>query len=127
MRTAHGDVETPAFIPVGTQGAVKGVTNRDLESLGAEILLSNTYRQSSAEPATAARKALTTEKDPENKLLWRFTRARLDADAYNQLIPRIQEAVRSTIPAGARILVVERGDVGDGWSIVQMQQTLIAE
>jgi queuine tRNA-ribosyltransferase len=43
MRTAHGIVETPAFMPVGTQGAVKGVTNRDLESLGAEILLSNTY------------------------------------------------------------------------------------
>src|SRR3954454_5479300 len=43
MRTAHGDVETPAFMPVGTQGAVKGVTNRDLESIGAEILLSNTY------------------------------------------------------------------------------------
>ncbi|HMD37613.1 MAG TPA: tRNA guanosine(34) transglycosylase Tgt [Vicinamibacterales bacterium] len=43
MTTAHGDVETPAFMPVGTQGAVKGVTHRDLEFLGAEILLSNTY------------------------------------------------------------------------------------
>src|SRR5436190_55554 len=43
MTTAHGDVETPAFMPVGTQGAVKGVTHRDLESIGAEILLSNTY------------------------------------------------------------------------------------
>src|SRR6266567_2905327 len=43
MATAHGDVETPAFMPVGTQGAVKGVTHRDLEALGAEILLSNTY------------------------------------------------------------------------------------
>jgi queuine tRNA-ribosyltransferase len=43
MTTAHGTVETPAFMPVGTQGAVKGVTHRDLESLGAEILLSNTY------------------------------------------------------------------------------------
>jgi queuine tRNA-ribosyltransferase len=43
MTTAHGAVETPAFMPVGTQGAVKGVTHRDLESLGAEILLSNTY------------------------------------------------------------------------------------
>src|SRR5436190_12754426 len=43
LTTAHGDVETPAFMPVGTQGAVKGVTNRDLEGLGAEILLSNTY------------------------------------------------------------------------------------
>jgi queuine tRNA-ribosyltransferase len=43
MTTAHGDVETPAFMPVGTQGAVKGATPRDLESLGAEIMLSNTY------------------------------------------------------------------------------------
>src|SRR3954462_4721436 len=43
MQTAHGAVETPAFMPVGTQGAVKGVTHRDLESLGVEILLSNTY------------------------------------------------------------------------------------
>jgi queuine tRNA-ribosyltransferase len=43
MTTAHGAVETPAFMPVGTQGAVKGVTHRDLELLGAEILLSNTY------------------------------------------------------------------------------------
>src|SRR5258707_14519609 len=41
--TPHGDVETPAFMPVGTQGAVKGITHRDLESLGAEVLLSNTY------------------------------------------------------------------------------------
>src|SRR4029453_14507011 len=43
MTTAHGEVETPAFMPVGTQGAGKGLTHRDLESLGAEILLSNTY------------------------------------------------------------------------------------
>src|SRR5256712_11618170 len=43
MTTPHGDVQTPAFMPVGTQGAVKGVTHRDLEQLGADILLSNTY------------------------------------------------------------------------------------
>jgi queuine tRNA-ribosyltransferase len=43
MTTAHGEVQTPAFMPVGTQGAVKGVLHRDLEQLGAEILLSNTY------------------------------------------------------------------------------------
>jgi queuine tRNA-ribosyltransferase len=43
LHTAHGVVQTPAFMPVGTQGAVKGVTHRDLESAGAEILLSNTY------------------------------------------------------------------------------------
>src|SRR5215467_11258805 len=43
MTTAHGRVETAAFMPVGTQGAVKGVTNRDLDALGAEMLLCNTY------------------------------------------------------------------------------------
>jgi queuine tRNA-ribosyltransferase len=43
MSTAHGDVDTPAFMPVGTQGAVKGVLHRDLKAAGAQILLSNTY------------------------------------------------------------------------------------
>jgi queuine tRNA-ribosyltransferase len=43
MRTAHGIVETPAFMPVGTQGAVKAVTQRDLETLGAQVILANTY------------------------------------------------------------------------------------
>src|SRR5262245_30768406 len=43
MTTAHGIVEPPAFMPVGPQGAVKGITHRDLESIGAGIILSNTY------------------------------------------------------------------------------------
>ena len=43
LTTAHGRVETPAFMPVGTQGAVKAITHRDLEGLGAQILLANTY------------------------------------------------------------------------------------
>ena len=43
MTTPHGRVETPAFMVVGTQGAVKAITHQDLEGAGAEILLSNTY------------------------------------------------------------------------------------
>jgi queuine tRNA-ribosyltransferase len=43
VRTPHGLVQTPAFMPVGTRGAVKGVTQRDLEDLDAEIILGNTY------------------------------------------------------------------------------------
>jgi len=43
MTTAHGVVQTPAFMPVGTQGAIKGLLPRDLESVGAEIMLANTY------------------------------------------------------------------------------------
>jgi queuine tRNA-ribosyltransferase len=43
LETAHGPVETPAFMPVGTRGAVRGVTQRDLRDAGAAILLANTY------------------------------------------------------------------------------------
>lgn len=43
LRLPHGVVETPVFMPVGTRAAVKGVTNQQLESLGAEIILGNTY------------------------------------------------------------------------------------
>jgi queuine tRNA-ribosyltransferase len=41
--TPHGVVETPAFMPVGTRGAVKAMTPRDLEDVGAQIILGNTY------------------------------------------------------------------------------------
>ena len=43
LRTPHGVVQTPVFMPVGTRGAVKAITHRDLEELGAEIILGNTY------------------------------------------------------------------------------------
>jgi queuine tRNA-ribosyltransferase len=43
FETPHGSVETPAFMPVGTQGAVKGVLHRDVADAGASIILGNTY------------------------------------------------------------------------------------
>ena len=43
LTTPHGVVQTPAFMPVGTRAAVKSITQRDLEDLGAEIILGNTY------------------------------------------------------------------------------------
>jgi queuine tRNA-ribosyltransferase len=43
LRTPHGIVQTPAFMPVGTRGAVKALTHRDLLDTGAEIILGNTY------------------------------------------------------------------------------------
>ena len=42
-RTPHGVFQTPAFMPVGTQGTVKAIRHPDLEDAGAEIMLSNTY------------------------------------------------------------------------------------
>jgi queuine tRNA-ribosyltransferase len=43
ITTAHGVIETPAFMPVGTQGSVKGVSPRELRELNAQIILGNTY------------------------------------------------------------------------------------
>jgi queuine tRNA-ribosyltransferase len=43
VATAHGVVHTPAFMPVGTQAAIKGVHHDDVSASGAEILLGNTY------------------------------------------------------------------------------------
>ena len=43
LSTAHGEIETPVFMPVGTAGTVKGVGPDDLEALGARIILANTY------------------------------------------------------------------------------------
>jgi queuine tRNA-ribosyltransferase len=43
MTTPHGVVQTPAFMPVGTRGAVKAVTAQQLQEVGAEIILGNTY------------------------------------------------------------------------------------
>ena len=43
LTTAHGAIETPAFIPVGTQGSVKAVSPRELRELDAQIILGNTY------------------------------------------------------------------------------------
>src|SRR6185295_8625979 len=41
--TSHGRVQTPAFMPVGTQGTVKGLSPDDVRDTGAEIVLGNTY------------------------------------------------------------------------------------
>jgi queuine tRNA-ribosyltransferase len=43
LQTAHGVIETPAFMPVGTQGVVKAVTAQHLDEIGAQIILGNTY------------------------------------------------------------------------------------
>ena len=43
LQTAHGSVETPVFMPVGTQASVKTVSNAELLQAGAQIVLSNMY------------------------------------------------------------------------------------
>ena len=43
LTTGHGVIETPAFMPVGTQGAVKAMSPQELREVGAQIVLGNTY------------------------------------------------------------------------------------
>ena len=43
LETPHGKIETPAFVVVGTKGSVKSLTPEDVETLGAEVVLANTY------------------------------------------------------------------------------------
>ena len=43
LSTAHGEIQTPCFMPVGTQGTVKTLSPRELEEVGAEIILANAY------------------------------------------------------------------------------------
>ncbi|WP_434577239.1 tRNA guanosine(34) transglycosylase Tgt [Thermoanaerobacterium thermosaccharolyticum] len=43
LHTPHGDIETPVFMPVGTQATVKSMTPEELKEIGARIILSNTY------------------------------------------------------------------------------------
>ena len=43
LRTRHGVIETPIFMPVGTQGTVKALTPQHLHDIGAQVILGNTY------------------------------------------------------------------------------------
>ncbi|MBN2137363.1 MAG: tRNA guanosine(34) transglycosylase Tgt [Sedimentisphaerales bacterium] len=43
LETSHGEIATPAFMPVGTGGTVKGLTPQQLRAAGADVLLANTY------------------------------------------------------------------------------------
>lgn len=43
LYTTHGVIETPTFMPVGTQATVKAMTPEELREIGAQIILSNTY------------------------------------------------------------------------------------
>ena len=43
LKLPHFEVETPIFMPVGTQGTMKGLTTKQLEELNCQIILGNTY------------------------------------------------------------------------------------
>src|SRR5438552_18784101 len=43
LTTAHGAIDTPCFMPVGTQGTVKTMTPEEIKELGAQVILGNTY------------------------------------------------------------------------------------
>jgi hypothetical protein len=68
------------------------------------ILNSNAYQQSSGPPSDPALKALATEKDPENKLLWRFNRQRLAAEQIRDAMLAVAGTL-NTKPGGPSVMV----------------------
>jgi queuine tRNA-ribosyltransferase len=57
LRTAHGEIATPIFMPVGTQGAVKAMDHQTLRALDVPIILANTYHMY-LRPGTETLKAM---------------------------------------------------------------------
>ena len=56
VHTPHGDIQTPVFMPVGTQATVKAMRPEQVKEMGAEIIQSHTYRQwriSGVQPRTS--------------------------------------------------------------------------
>jgi len=51
LHTRHGVVQTPIFMPVGTQATVKATTPVQLKEIGSQIILGNTYHLTYAQPA----------------------------------------------------------------------------
>ena len=43
LKTAHGDIQTPFFMTIGTVGAIKGLVPDEISQLGGQVILSNTY------------------------------------------------------------------------------------
>jgi hypothetical protein len=73
------------------------------------ILNSNTYKQSSAPPATAARKALVEDKDPENKLMWRFNRRRLEAEEIRDAVLAVSGTLNAKAGGPSIMIPIDKG------------------
>ena len=68
LHTPHGDIETPTFMPVGTQASVKGVMPRDLKETKSQIILACLTMRSPRHAALRRREPLlTTKVDPVRK------------------------------------------------------------
>ena len=61
LKTAHGEIQTPVFMPVGTQATVKAMTPLQVEETGAQIILANTYHPT---PITCTSAPAKTLSDP---------------------------------------------------------------
>ena len=90
ITTTHGQIHTPIFMPVGTQGTVKGVLPRDLKEMGAQIILANTYhlmlRPGAERIAAAGNTALHGAKRAlfEEPEAWEAVRRRVEHVALNE-------------------------------------------
>jgi hypothetical protein len=73
------------------------------------ILNSNTYKQSSAAPADPDRKTLTAEKDPDNRLLWRFNRQRLEAEEIRDAMLSVSGLLNPKAGGPSIMIPIDKG------------------
>ena len=82
LSTPHGDVETPAFMPVATQASVKALAPEDLRRIGCEIFITNTYHLS-LRPGVETIETLNTGGKAPLELAQTFGNLQLAHDATN--------------------------------------------
>jgi hypothetical protein len=80
-----------------------------VKSIHRLILNSSTYQQSSAAPLDAAAKALAEEKDPENKLLWRFNRKRLQAEEIRDAVLAVSGELNQKAGGPSVMIPIDKG------------------
>jgi len=120
LTTTHGEIETPAFMPVGTKATVKTLTPAEVEALGAQILLGNTYHLhfrpgdeliaelGGLQPLMGWDKPILTDSGGFQVFSLRDTIARVDDDGvtfrsvYDGAATRFTARARSLDPAESR-------------------------
>ena len=95
--------------------------NFSIKQMHRMILNSSTYKQSSAPAVTPARKALVADKDPENKLLWRFNRRRLEAEEIRDAVLAVSGQLNTKAGGPSVMIPIDKGLVDALYKPAQWQ------
>ena len=113
LSTPHGDVDTPTFMPVGTQGSVKTLTPGEVADTGAGVVLGNTYHLWLRPGAEAVAAGAGTAYEVACALRWtRRGRQLADLDPFNQMLAVTETRIHlELLAAQGRLVTSADGDV----------------